>query len=137
MKKGKIVVFSVLGLAILTVGYFVMKKRNKLKESEEIEEEVEEEVEEMSFSEKIITNGKALRVKINRLRLGNDENTETELVSLLGKLSTADRKRVWDWYNYQNYSVLGDFRGALEKVLSPLWSGRAERTMFNWKLSGK
>tara|TARA_R110002072_G_scaffold1182_4_gene9800 strand:+ start:5852 stop:6265 length:414 start_codon:yes stop_codon:yes gene_type:complete len=137
MKKGKIVVLSILGLAIMTVGYFVMKKRNKLKESEEIEEEVEEDVKEMSFSEKIITNGKALRVKINKLRSGKDENTQMELVTLLSKLNTADRKGVWDWYNYQNYSVLGDLRGALEKVLSPLWSDRAERTMMNWKLNGR
>ena len=60
-----------------------------------------------------------------------------ELVTLLSKLNTADRKGVWDWYNYQNYSVLGDLRGALEKVLSPLWSDRAERTMMNWKLNGR
>ena len=155
MKKGKIVVVSVLGLAILTVSYFVMKKRNKLKESDieqdieqDIEEEVEveeevEEIEEKIFSEEIITKGKDLRSKINRLRLGSDSIIERDIVNSLGALKmyssgskqgTSQKKEIWDWYDSQNFSVLGDLRVALEKVLSPLWSDRAERTMFNWKL---
>ncbi len=137
MKTTKVMFISLIGLSIMTLGYFFIKKKNIKVEEEESKEEESTSNQDVVFSESTIKLGKELRSKINRLRNGKDPIIEEELVSLLGKQNTRVRKEVWDWYESQNFSVLGDFRGSFERVLSPLWNDRLNRTMMNWKLSGK
>ena len=137
MKKTKVMFISLIGISIMTLGYFFIKKKNIKVLEEESKEEESTSNQDVVFSESTIKLGKELRSKINRLRNGKDPIIENDLVSLLGKQNTRVRKEVWDWYDSQNFSVLGDFRGSFEKVLSPLWNDRLNRTMMNWKLNSK
>lgn len=137
MKKTKVMFISLIGISIMTLGYFFIKKKNKKVLEEESKEEELTDNKNVVFSESTIKLGKELRSKINRLRNGKDPIIEEDLVNLLGKQNTRVRKEVWDWYESQNFSVLGDFRGSFERVLSPLWNDRLNRTMMNWELNGK
>jgi|SaaInlV_125m_DNA_1040241.scaffolds.fasta_scaffold00493_15 hypothetical protein len=137
MKKTKVMFISLIGVSIMTLGYFFIKKKNIKVLEEESKENESIDNKNIVFSESTIKLGKELRSKINRLRNGKDPIIEEELVNLLARQNTRVRKEVWDWYENQNFSILGDFRGAFERVLSPVWNDRLNRTMMSWKLNGK
>jgi len=137
MKKTKVMFISLIGVSIMTLGYFFIKKKNIKVLEEESKENESIDNKNIVFSESTIKLGKELRSKINRLRNGKDPIIEEELVNLLARQNTRVRKEVWDWYENQDFPILGDFRGAFERVLSPVWNDRLNRTMMSWKLNGK
>lgn len=132
MKKSKIVVISLIGVSIITLGYLFVK--NKSKKLEEETEEEEEETEEVLFSDSIISEGKKLRKAIFTLAKGQNSAIEEEVVGILSDGGLMEKKQLWDWYDSQNFSTLSELRGSLEKLLSPTWKWRADTTMMNWKL---
>ena len=138
MKKGKIIAYSVLGVGVSAVVYFLVKKmKSKMIALPDPNDTTTEPKE---FSSKVVSVGKDVRAGIESLRYqsGNDRTALSKmekLVTILGGLTTEEKKEMTDWYNSQGYSSFGNLQGALEKLLSPLWFDRVQRTLWNinWK----
>ena len=137
MKKKKVIAYSVLGIGLLAIGYFLVKK---IKEDKTESEESEEGSTSKEFSSKIVSVGNDVRGIIGSLMFntGNDRNALSKmenLVNKLGSLTSKEQKDMTEWYNSQDFKdkygkpSLVDFQGALERTLSPLWYDRAKLTL--------
>tara|TARA_Y100000592_G_scaffold101114_1_gene185625 strand:+ start:15430 stop:15882 length:453 start_codon:yes stop_codon:yes gene_type:complete len=150
MKKGKIIAYSVLGIGVSAVVYFLVKKMNSKKKAlPDLKANTTTQTSDgtsvvapppKEFSSKVVSVGKNVRAGIESLRYqsGNDRTLGTKmekLVTTLGGLTTEEKKEMTDWYNSRGFNSFGNLQGALEKLLSPLWFDRAQRTLWNinWK----
>jgi plasmid replication initiation protein len=135
MKKGKIIAYSVVGVGVSAVVYFLVKKmKSKKKALPDLQSNTP--TEDIKFSEEVDTVGRKIRgliMEIDRNRGSKDfnyESRQSELVTELGRLNSYEREDLMKWYEAGNFSPFKDLKESLGKILTPLWYDRAERTMW-------
>ena len=127
MKKGKIIAYSVLGIGVSAVVYFLVKKMKSKKKA--LPDLVHALVSEDEFdfgrgnAKDVVATEKKIRPLINSLSEATSEADKSkigkELIETISKLSTVEsRDALQKWYDSRKYSKNGKFTTALKKLSS-------------------